>query len=534
MRRARLHFTTLLLPGLLGLAACDTSPAGAQQPSLEGEDAETGGTTGAGDRESGSGSTGFESNSDSDSEDGGVASAAAGDFEGDPEPQGALLGPTSRYVGTFGGEWTGTRYEYAKGLRVGGAYLHPIQRYAIPFVEANGSGRRIEYRQLDANPGSSSFGNTVGSLQYVTTGSSSMKGMASTSVVRGTQTDGVFAFYDAGQIRVFEVNGATAAHTAPSVVRDSLLFGGPYPIIPAVEAGRWGSTSRILMANSSYFPNFLGGTSSFTINFGLLNRASDGSYSLEHTGSTPVQPAGSPSTCTSPFNDIAAAWDTDLKEWTVTWMCGSSTYLQRVGWNGVPLGAPFLLATHPSDESHSGVMISYNKHVNRFLVQFQHNLRVVRRYGSGYRCMDRWGNDTSWWSCSANDTSDRVPAGRLESGSQWATEVDYNPGAFFRLGGRCIASSGCESSQGSGHGVSYEMTWLDEWGLVNEPQNPRGWTREEGVTWPSSSAATETHRYIRAPQTGRTAVIHVRQPTSGMYGTVRASWVDEGSVAIDE
>lgn len=534
MRTAQLYLAALLLPSLLGMTACDGSPVvtrgpiGADDDPGATEDTEAGEEEAFGD-ESGSGSTGADSDENRDD-----GPAVVDDFEDDPDPQHALVGPTSRYVGTFGGEWTGSGYTYAKGLRVGGAYLHPIQRYAVPFVETAGSGRRIEYRQLEGDPGSSNFGNTVGSFQYVTTGTSSMKGMASTSVVRGTRTDGVFAYYDAGQIRVFEVDGATAAYTTPSVVRDSSLFGGQYPIIPAVEAGRWGSTSRILLADSSYFLNFFSGTTHYSINFGLLNRAADGSYSVAHTGSTGVQPAGSPSTCTSPFNDIAAAWDTDLKEWTVTWMCGSSTYLQRVGWNGVPVGSPFLLATHPSDESHSGVMISYNKHVNRFLVQFQHNLRVVRRYGSGYRCMDRWGNDTNWLSCSNNNISARMPPGRLAGANQWATEVDYTPGAFFRVGGRCAAPQGCESTNGPGHGVSYAMTWLDEWGLVNEPQNPGGWTREPGVVWPTSSTSTETHRYIRAPQTGRTAVIHVRQPTSGRYGTVRASWVDEGTVAIDE
>lgn len=471
---------------------------------------------------------------DSDGEDEDVPEVVD-DFEADVDPQAHLVGPTSRFAGVFSAEWDGSSYTYPRANRIGGAYLHPIQRYAVAFVEANGSGRRLEYRQLNGDPSSSSFGYTVGSYQYVTTGSSNMKGVASTSVVRGSRTDGVFAYYDGGQIRVFEVNGATAAYTTPSVVRTSSLFGsGQQAIVPAVEAGRWGSTSRVLLADSSYFYNFFSGTSYYSINFGLLNRASDGSYTLAHTGSVPVQPPGSPSTCTQPFNDIAAAFDTDLKEWAVTWMCGGSTYIQRVSWSGAPLGSPFLLATHPSDGSHSGVMISYNKHVNRFLVQFQHNLRVVRRYGSSYSCMDRWGNDTNWLNCSDNNLSDRVPLLRLEAGSQWATEVDYTSGAYFRLGGRCISTHGCESSNGAGHGVSYAMRWLDEYWLSNPAQNPSGWTREAGVVWPTTTTRAETHRYIRSPQTGRTAVIHILQPTTGSFGTVRASWVDEAAVAIDE
>ena len=155
-------------------------------------------------------------------------------------------------------------------------HLNPTAKYDRLYGFGNqvskvSSGRRIEYRQLNGDPSSSSFGNTVGSYQYVTTGASNMKGVASTSVVRGSRTDGVFAFYDAGQIRVFEVNGATAAYTTPSVVRSSTLFGSSqHAIVPAVEAGRWGSTSRVLLADSSSFYSYFTGTSYYSINFGLL------------------------------------------------------------------------------------------------------------------------------------------------------------------------------------------------------------------------------------------------------------------------
>lgn len=288
------------------------------------------------------------------------------------------------------------------------------------------------------------------------------------------------------------------------------------------------------MVDSSYFFNYLTGSTLHSLRFGLLNRAADGSYTATTSGAIPVQPPDSPSACTTPFNDIAAAWDSDEEEWTVAWMCGGATYLHRVNWNGIPIGSPFLLTWHPSDEPHSGVMLSYNQNVHRFLVQFQHNLRLARRYGESYVCSDRQGNDTDWFQCSSNNISGRVPGSRLQTGGQWATEVDYNPGSYFRLSNRCIDSGGCESGNGTGHGVSYAMRWLDERWISAPSQHPKGWTRESGVVWAATDIGTDTHRYVRAPHTGRTAVLHVQQPISGRYGMVRASWVNEANVAIDK
>ena len=50
----------------------------------------------------------------------------------------------------------------------------------------------------------------------------------------------------------------------------------------------------------------------------------------------------------------------------------------------------------------------------------------------------------------------------------------------------------------------------------------------------SSSSATSLHRYVRAPNVGRTALIHMSEASSTNYASVRVSWVDEASVPVDE
>ena len=452
-----------------------------------------------------------------------------------PDPLGDLTGPTSSYVGAVTTEAWGSGYAYPTNLRVGGAYLHPIRRIAVPFVEKHGvSMRRIDYRQVDANPGSASFGNSVGSYQYADFGNGDMVGMASTSVYRGSQIDGVFAYYDGGTIKVFEASGATGAITEPSVVKSGSWAWGQYAVMPAIEAGAWGSTSRILLADANWFYNFFSGTTHNNISVGLLERQADGSYTVAATGSRPVQPPGSLTGCNAPVHNIAAAFDPDYHEWTLAWMCGNFTvYLQRIDRNGVPVGDPFLLASDPSDPAHSGVMLSYNRTVDRWLVQFQHNTRLVRRFGASYRCQDIEGNDINWLQCSSNPVAERIPPGQLNTGTVFATEVDYRSSRYFRLGSRCLSSGGCGSTNPVGHGVSYSMDYLDTWGL-SDPTAPMGWRREEGVVWWPSSYSTTLHRYVRAPNVGRTALLHVQAPSTTNYASVRVSFVDEASVPVDE
>ena len=459
-----------------------------------------------------------------------------GDLVPPPDPAGDLTGPTSAYVGAVTTEAKSTGgYGYPTDLRVGGAYLHPIRRIAVPFVEKHGASmRRIDYRQVDVNPSSPTYGSAVGGYQYADFGAGDMRGMASTSVDRGGQIDGVFAYYDGGTIKVFEASGATGALTEPSVVKSGSWFYGEHPITPAVEAGAWGSTSRILLAESSWFYSFFTGSTINSIGFSLLERQADGSYTVTGTGSRPVQPPGSPTSCTKPFQNVAAAYDPDYHEWTVAWMCGSfSVYLQRVNWDGIPVGDPFLLSSDPSDPPHSGVMLSYNRAVDRWLVQFQHNTRVVRRFGASYRCQDVLGNDINWLDCSSNNLAERIPAGKLGTGSVFASEVDYRGSRYFRIGARCITGEGCGSTNPAGHGVSYSMDYLDTWGLA-DPSAPNGWRREAGVVWWPSSYSTTLHRYVRAPNVGRTALVHVQEASTTNYGSVRVSFVDEASVPVDE
>jgi len=323
--------------------------------------------------------------------------------------------------------------------------------------------------------------------------------------------DAVFAYVDQSPpgVRLVSMQGE---NTAPPVVSTSVVGDSANLIdhftTPAIEVGRSGSTTKLLLA---YVIDWYGTP---YVRFGTVAELSGGNWSFIGTSWLALSSYEACTGVSPTFFNVALAYDVTRSEWGFGVKCGEANWAAhffRIRWNGTVVSGSHMQVHQGTGDAHSPVGMAYNRQTRRFMFNFEHNTALINASTIPYTCVP----DTP--GC----ISALYPFGVY--GGTWAVEPDYFSGFEFRVA-RAAATGG-------GFGESYELIT----GQVGDQGTH--WAKETGNLWPSrpSGWTSMAHDYVRAPEFSRTVVLHMYEGQTSALGQLRFTFIDEVStVPFDE
>ena len=478
--------------------------------------------------------------------------------------------------------------------RVRGAWVYPANRVAVAFLTYDGMRATILLRSIGTERGTSTFGEPVGDPQPVAYMSASVKGFAASSLRNADRSvDAVYAYVNPvgvdggglpalsfgersdGSVNVFSVRGRDG-----QVERVDTVYGGgpvglPFPllqpnrirladIMPAVCAGNGpaadGRPSQVLMAFVETETTAAGATVDARIRVGFLTRNPLG-WRFETTALLPtaIILPGAHDPHHVPSFEMGLAFDVNRRKWMLGWYGpNNQLLLAAIRFDGtVAVGPTSVEYLGDAPGMHSGVMISYNKQTDRYLIQTDHDV-LWARYDARSNTVFCLGTDGQTparaGACGGpgvNDTADLI-GGRpgenlsIATGEVWASGVDYSIGYEFREGGQyripsnsstpIIAGVACDPSGGCPPGdhcraLAGDRRCLTPDGLPSLPgisARSREGTNDweiEAFLWRTPTPGS-LHHYVRVPREELTVALF----RTALYpGSVGYTFIDETS-----
>jgi len=444
--------------------------------------------------------------------------------------QDVIQGPVNQFVSylslsqdQFGNYFYGTNTASSprRDLIVRGSTLYPRNEIAVAYIDQTGVGttRRLRLSTIEMASGSSQ-GTVVQHYSSVVTGTSSMRGVDATPFRDSAGNfDSVFALVDQSPrgVRLVSMQGenSSAPTVSSGVVGDYPSF-TDYTVVPAIEAGRVGLTTKILVA---YVIDWYG---TAYIRLGTVGELSPGNWSFTGTDWLNMSSYGgcrntdTPGVITRVFNNLAMAFDVERQEWGLGVRCGTGgpwyAHFYRINWSGDVISGSHMEVHEGLNDAHSPVNMAFNKYTQRYLFGFEHNTALIDASSIPTSCQtDVFGNCVT-----------TLPANGNYSGN-WAIETDYYPQYEFRV---ARATNGVGG--GGGQGDSYELQ-AGQSGTSSSHWDVEG----PGNIWPApgSGWAYSAHDYARAYVTHRAAIFFVQESTGfSAFGQLRLTLVDSNAV----